>query len=89
MSLILEDLELDVDALADLRRSDAVRQLLEKHAEEARRSLGMEHYGAKSYSFGGVGGRVVAKVYAADNQARKDNLEHNSIIKAVLATREE
>lgn len=87
-TLILEDLELDVDALADLRRSAEVQALLEEKAREAQRMLGAEHYGVKSYSFGGVGGRAVTKVYASDYAARIDNLRHNSIIKAVLATRE-
>lgn len=87
MNLTLERVQVDVHALADLRRSDEVRELLEKKASEAQRTLG-EHYSTKSYSFAGRGGRVVAKVYANDYDARKENLESNTIIKAVLATKE-
>lgn len=86
--IIIESIEVDVDALADLRRSAEVRELLEEKAREAQRALGVDHYGVKSYSFGGVGGRVVAKVYANDYEARKENLDTNSIIKAVLSTKE-
>lgn len=86
--IIFDHVEVDVHALADLRRSDEVRDLLEQKATEAQKTLGADHYGVKSYSFEGRGGRVVTKVYAADFQGRNDNLQNNSIIKAVLATRE-
>ena len=86
--MTLESIKVDRNALADLRRSEEVQAILEKKATEAQRTLGSEHYDVKSYSFAGVGGRVVAKVYASDYQGIHDNSYHNSIIKAVLATKE-
>ena len=86
--MTLERIKVDRDVLADLRRSEEVQAILEKKANEAQRALGSSHYGVKSYSFAGVGGRAVTKVYASDYQAIRDNLDHNSIIKAVLATKE-
>ena len=86
--MTLERIKVDRDALADLRRSEEVQAILEKKANEAQRALGSSHYGVKSYSFAGVGGRAVTTVYASDYQAIRDNLDHNSIIKAVLATKE-
>lgn len=79
--------KVDREALADLRRSGEIKEILDEHAYRALRSLGSD-YKKGEVTFQGVGGRAVVRVSAATREGKKENLESNTIIKAVLATRE-
>lgn len=79
----LQRVVVDTAALADLRRSKEMRDVLDEHADRALRSLG-SHYHRADYSFPGKGGRAVVRVSAVDAQGKQENLESNTIIKAVF-----
>lgn len=71
--------ELNRAGVRELMRSDAMKEIVSGHAENAQSRLG-SGYATDSY----VGkNRVNAMVYADTEQAIDDNSENNSLLKAV------
>lgn len=72
-------IELDIAAIGEFLRSDDVKAECKKRADEAVSRLG-EGYIATDHT---GPARANASVYAETYQARKDNMENNTILKAL------
>lgn len=73
--------ELDHDGVKEFLYSPELLALLKGYADEAAAQLG-EGFAADTYH---AASRNIASVYADTDEARRKNLENNSILKAVLA----
>ena len=73
--------ELDHDGVKEFLHSPELLALLKGYADEAAAQLG-EGYVSETYN---AATRNIASVYADTPEARKKNLESNSILKAVLS----
>lgn len=74
-----EKMVLNSAAIRALLRSAWTKQLIEQIAGNVAKRAG-DGYSVRSYD---LGTRRLANVYADSNEARKDNLENNTLIKAV------
>lgn len=72
--------ELNHDGIREFLRSTEVSELVSSYAEAAAEQLGEGYAADESLQ----PTRAVASVYADTPEARKKNLENNSILKAVL-----
>ena len=73
--------ELNHDSIREYLHTPELLELLKGYADEAAAQLG-EGYEAETYH---AATRNIASVYADTDEARKKNLENNSILKAVLS----
>lgn len=73
------NIKLNREGVRELLRSDEMRTLCESYANQAAGRLGP---GYIVTSMTGVN-RVNASIYAESHKARKENLENNSILKAL------
>lgn len=78
MSLV--KLELNSDGIRQLLRSDEMAALVGELAEVGRARCG-DGYESDTHL---TPSRVVASVYTGTVEAKQDNLEHNTILKAVM-----
>lgn len=72
-------IELNYAGVGQLLRSDEVKAYLEAQASERAESLG-DGYETDTYR---AGTRVIASIYTGTREAAKDNMENNSLLKAV------
>lgn len=72
--------ELNSDGIVELMKSGEIMSILESHGRSMVSSLG-EGYAMDSYSRGKSRGNV--SVYAETQEAYKDNMNNNSLLKAV------
>lgn len=73
--------ELNHDSIRGYLHTPELLELLKGYADEAAAQLG-EGYEAETYN---AGTRSIASVYTDTDEARRKNLENNSILKAVLS----
>lgn len=73
--------ELNHDGVKEFLHSPELLALLKGYADEAAAQLG-EGYKAETYH---ASSRNIASVYTDTDEARRKNLENNSILKAVLS----
>lgn len=73
------EIKLNSSGVRDLLRSQEMKALCEEHANNALNKLG------PGYTVTSMTGknRVNASIYAETYQAKKDNMENNSILKAL------
>lgn len=73
------EIELDREGVRELLRSEEMKEICKEYADKALSQLG-DGYEVTTYT--GTN-RVNASVHATTYKARKDNMENNTILKAV------
>ena len=73
-------IDLNEDGIKELMTSDEMVNVLKRYADEAQKKCG-DGYAVSTYQQGKT--RSNASVYAATYAAYKDNLENNTLLKAV------
>lgn len=75
--------ELNRRGVGTLLKSNEMRDFCEKHAQR------VQHLAGDGYDIGSYTGpnRVKTNVYARSDEARQDNIENNTLLKALEAAR--
>ncbi len=66
--------------VGELLKGEAMRSIIEARAARVASNAGKGYKAAKPHN---TGQRVAVNVYAATDEARKDNLENNTLLKAL------
>lgn len=71
---------LNKKGIGELLKSDAMKNVIEEHASRVANNAG-EGYAAADPHY--TGQRVAVNVYAETEEAKQDNLENNTLLKAL------
>ena len=71
--------ELNHTAVGELLKSSEMQELVKSYADEIAKRAG-EGYASDTYS---AGSRVIASAYTETEEAMEDNLENNTLLKAM------
>ena len=71
--------ELNHEAVGELLKSSEMQELVKSYADEIAERAG-EGYASDTYS---AGSRVIASAYTETEEAMEDNLENNTLLKAM------
>ena len=73
------NVELNHEAVGELLKSSEMQELIKSYADEIAERAG-EGYASDTYS---AGSRVIASAYTETEEAMEDNLENNTLLKAM------
>ena len=71
--------ELNHEAVGELLKSSEMQELIKSYADEIAKRAG-EGYASDTYN---AGSRVIASAYTETEEAMEDNLENNTLLKAM------
>ena len=71
--------ELNHEAVGELLKSSEMQELVKSYADEIAKRAG-EGYASDTYN---AGSRVIASAYTETEEAMEDNLENNTLLKAM------
>ena len=71
--------ELNHEAVGELLKSSEMKELVKSYADEIAKRAG-EGYASDTYN---AGSRVIASAYTETEEAMEDNLENNTLLKAM------
>ena len=71
--------ELNHEAVGELLKSSEMQELIKSYADEIAKRAG-EGYESDTYN---AGSRVIASAYTETEEAMEDNLENNTLLKAM------
>ena len=71
--------ELNHEAVGEMLKSSEMQELIKSYADEIAKRAG-EGYTSDTYN---AGSRVIASAYTETEEAMKDNLENNTLLKAM------
>ena len=71
--------ELNHEAVGEMLKSSEMQELIKSYADEIAKRAG-EGYASDTYS---AGSRVIASAYTETEEAMEDNLENNTLLKAM------
>lgn len=73
------NVELNHEAVGELLKSSEMQELVKSYADEIAKRAG-EGYTSDTYN---AGSRVIASAYTETEEAMEDNLENNTLLKAM------
>lgn len=73
------NVELNHEAVGELLKSSEMQELVKSYADEIAERAG-EGYASDTYN---AGSRVIASAYTETEEAMEDNLENNTLLKAM------
>ena len=73
------NVELNHEAVGELLKSSEMQELIKSYADEIAKRAG-EGYTSDTYN---AGSRVIASAYTETEEAMEDNLENNTLLKAM------
>ena len=71
--------ELNHEAVGEMLKSSEMQELIKSYADEIAKRAG-EGYASDTYN---AGSRVIASAYTETQEAMEDNLENNTLLKAM------
>ena len=71
--------ELNHEAVGEMLKSSEMQELIKSYADEIAKRAG-EGYASDTYN---AGSRVIASAYTETEEAMEDNLENNTLLKAM------
>ena len=71
--------ELNHEAVGEMLKSSEMQELIKSYADEIAKKAG-EGYASDTYN---AGSRVIASAYTETEEAMEDNLENNTLLKAM------
>ena len=73
------NVELNHEAVGEMLKSSEMQELIKSYADEIAKRAG-EGYASDTYN---AGSRVIASAYTETEEAMEDNLENNTLLKAM------